>query len=306
MSEISVISPATVSNVVCGFDCLGFALSAPYDEMTVRIIEKKTVRIINHDEFNLPSEPEKNVAGMALLSMLRAIDGNFGFEIEITKQIKPGSGIGSSAASAAGAVFAANELVNKRFSKIELIEFALDGEQIASGARHADNVAPCMLGGFTLVRSVNPLDIIKLDFPPLFATVIHPQIEIKTSEARKILPEKILLADAISQWSNVGALVGGLQKGDYELISRSLEDFIVEPFRKSLIPKFDEIKNECLKAGSLGGGISGSGPSIFMLSETFETAKKIENTMCKIYAETTIAFNTYVSKINSEGVRLIQ
>jgi homoserine kinase len=305
MKEISVLSPATVSNVVCGFDCLGFALSAPYDEMTVRIIEENTVKIINHDRFNLPTEPEKNVAGKALLSLMRASGIDFGFEVEITKHIKPGSGIGSSSASASGALVAANELLNNRFSKSELVEFAMDGEIIASSARHADNVAPCIFGGFVLVRSINPIDIVEIGCPPMFATVIHPQIEIKTSEARKILPAQVPLKDAIRQWSNVGALVAGLQKGDYALISRSLEDFIVEPVRKFLIPKFDEVKNESLAAGALGGGISGSGPSIFMLSETRETAQKIENVMRQIYGQTEIDFNVYVSEINAEGVKLI-
>jgi homoserine kinase len=273
--------------------------------MTVRIIKEKIVRIVNHDDFNLPTEPEKNVAGAALLSMLQATAGNFGFEVEITKHIKPGSGIGSSSASAAGAVVAANELLEKRFSKLELVEFAMDGEKVASGDRHADNVAPCIFGGFTLVRSINPLDIVALDFPPIFVTIIHPQIEIKTWEARRMLPTQVPLKDAIRQWSNVGALVSGLQKDDYKLISRSLEDFIVEPVRKSLIPKFDEIKNKGLKAGALGGGISGSGPSIFMLSETFETAQKVENTMREIYSQTAIDFNIYVSEINAEGVRFV-
>jgi homoserine kinase len=155
-----------------------------------------------------------------------------------------------------------------------------------------------------LVRSLNPLDVVALEFPPLFATVIHPQIEIKTSEARKILPRDVSLKNAIQQWSNLGALVAGLAKGDYQLISRSLEDFIVEPVRKVLIPHFDEIKAESLKAGALGGGISGSGPSILMLSETEETAQNVENAMKRIYNETEIEFNTYVSKINAEGVKL--
>ena len=299
-------SPASVANVVCGFDCLGFALSEPCDEMIIRLIEKKTVRIINRDDFNLPTEPKLNVAGASLLSMLQQIEGNFGFEVEITKHIKPGSGIGSSSASAAGAVVAANELLNLRFSKLELVEFAMDGEKVASGERHADNVAPCIFGGFTLVRSVNPLDIIALDFPPMFATIIHPQIEIKTSEARKMLPSQVSLKDAIRQWSNVGALVSGLQKGDYKLISRSLEDFIVEPVRKSLIPKFERIINESVKAGALGGGISGSGPSIFMLSQTLKTAQEVENVMRDIYSKTAIDFNIYQSEINAEGVKVIQ
>ena len=302
MNEITVHAPATVSNVVCGFDCLGFALAEPFDEMTVRLTDEKSVVIKHLDNFNLPIEAEKNVAGKALLAMFEKIEENLGFELEITKNIKPGSGIGSSSASAVGAVVAANHLLENRFSPLDLAEFALVGEQLASQGRHADNVAPCLFGGFTLVRSVEPLDIVQLNFPPLFVAVIHPQIEIKTSEARKILPPQIPLKDAVKQWSNVGALVAALSIGDYALISRSLEDFIVEPVRKKLIPHFDELKIASLKAGALGGGISGSGPSVFMLSENLETAKKIEKVMREIYAQTEIDFNVYVSELNAEGV----
>ena len=305
MKKISILSPATVANVVCGFDCLGFALYEPSDEMTLRLIDEKTVRVIHRDNFNLPVEAEKNVAGKSLLAMLDAIEETIGFEVEITKNIKPGSGIGSSSASAVGAAAAANKLLGDRFSRLEVAEFALAGEQLASEGRHADNIAPCLFGGFTLVRSVNPLDIIALEFPPLFVTIIHPQIEIKTSEARKILPTEIPLKSAIQAWSNVGALVAALSKSDYELISRSLEDFIVEPVRKKLIPYFDELKSESLKAGALGGGISGSGPSVFMLTENLETARKVENSMKSIYEQTEIDFNIYVSKINEKGVKFI-
>jgi len=305
MDEIRVLAPATVSNVVCGFDCLGFALAAPYDEMTLRKIGEKTVRIINRDDYALPTDPAKNVAGIALNALLGAADADFGVEVEITKHIKPGSGIGSSAASACGAVVAANRLLGDRFSRTELVEFAIVGEMVASGSRHADNLAPCIYGGFTLVRSTEPLDIVELDFPPLFATVIHPQIEIKTSEARAMLPKDVPLKDAVRNWSNLGALVAALAAGDYELISRSMEDTIVEPVRRSLIPKFDEVKAASLAAGALGGGISGSGPSIFTLSPTDETAKNVEAAMRDVYSRTGIEFNTYVSDISVEGVRFI-
>ena len=303
MKQITVHAPGSVSNVVCGFDCLGFALTEPYDEMTVRLIDEKLVRVKHLDDYHLPTTPEKNVAGKAVLTLLEAVKENVGFEIEITKHIKPGSGIGSSSASAVGAVMAANKLLGDRFSKLELAEFAMFGEFVASQSRHADNVAPCLFGGFTLVRSVEPLDIVALEFPTLFVTVIHPQIEIKTSEARKILPEKVFLKDAVKQWSNVGALIAALSQGDYALISRSLEDFIVEPHRKNLIPKFDELKSESLDSGALGGGISGSGPSVFMLSESLETARQVESAMRQIYEQTTIDFNIYVSEINAEGVK---
>jgi homoserine kinase len=304
MKEITVLAPATVANVVCGFDCLGFALENPCDEMTLRLTRGKKVKITHTDDFNLPSEPEKNIAGVALLALLDEIEENIGFEVEINKRIKPGSGIGSSSASAVGAVVAANKLLGERFLPTELAEFALKGEQIASEGRHADNVAPCLFGGFTLVRAVEPLDIVALDFPTLFATVIHPQIEIKTSEARKILPAEIPLKSAIQAWSNVGALVAALSKGDYGLISRALEDFIVEPVRKKLIPQFDALKAASLTAGALGGGISGSGPSVFMLSETLETAQQVEKAMREIYTPTGIDFKIYVSAINADGVRI--
>ena len=303
MNEITVHAPATVANVVCGFDCLGFALNEPFDEMTVRLIEEKTIRVSHKDDFNLPTEAEKNVAGVVLFSMLEKINENIGFEVEITKKIKPGSGIGSSAASAAGAAVAANKLLDDRFSKTELVEFARNGEFIAAGARIADNVSACIFGGFTLVRATAPVvDVIALDFPKLFATVLHPQIEIKTSEAREVLPKEVPLKTAVHQWGNVGALVAGLQKKDYDLIARSLEDFVAEPFRKKLIPYFDDLKNESLKTGALGGGISGSGPSVFMLSETKKTAENVAEKMREIYEPTKIDFNIYVSEINANGV----
>ena len=305
MDEVSILAPATVSNVVCGFDCLGFALSKPFDEMTVRKINEPLIRIINRDSYGLPTDPAKNVAGVALQALIDAAKIDHGFEVEITKHIKPGSGIGSSAASACGAVVAANCLLGDRFSKLELVELAMAGEMLASGSRHADNLAPCIYGGFTLVRSTEPLDIVEIDFPKLFATIIHPQIEVKTSEARAILPKEIPLKEAIRNWSNLGSLVAALAKGDYDLISRSMEDTIVEPLRKSLIPKFDEVKTACLSAGAIGGGISGSGPSIFMISDTQEKAIVVENAMRSVYGRTDIEFNTYISQIHSEGVRFI-
>lgn len=305
MEEISVLAPATVSNVVCGFDCLGFALEGPCDEMTVRKIDSLGVRITHHDQFGLSTNPARNVAGVALQALIEAAQIDHGFEVEITKKIKPGSGIGSSAASACGAVVAANRLLGDRFSRIELVELAMAGEMVASGARHADNLAPCIFGGFTLVRSSDPLDLVSIDSPPLFASVIHPQIEVRTSVARSILPNDVPLTDAVRNWSNLGAFVAALTTGDRALMGRSMEDTIVEPTRKSLIPKFDEVKEACLAAGAIGGGISGSGPSIFMLSVNEVTAKGVDAAMHSVYSTTGIGFNTYVSKIHPHGVRFV-
>jgi homoserine kinase len=318
MKKITVIAPATVANVVCGFDCLGFAIKEPFDEITISTIrEKNTIRIKHLDDFNLPTKVNQNVAGKAMLAMLEKIKQyvheanglewieNIGFQIEIKKGIKPGSGIGSSAASAVGAIVALNELLGKPFCQNELLEFALAGEELASQGRHADNIAPCLLGGFTLVRSVEPLDIVKLEFPTLWATVVHPQIEVKTSEARKILPQEIPLKTAIKAWSNLGAFVSALSKGDYELLARSLEDEIIEPVRKKLIPHFDQLKEAGLKAGAIGGGISGSGPSVFMLSKSQNTAQRVAEKMSEILNKAEIPFKVYVSEIDTEGAKVI-
>ena len=304
MDSVRVHAPATVSNVVCGFDCLGFALSEPYDEIEVRKIDGSEIRIVHLDDFGLSADPDRNVIGVALRAMLDAIGEEIGLGVQIRKNIKPGSGIGSSSASSCGAVVAANILLGERFSKLELADFAMEGEMLASGARHADNVAPCIFGGFTLVRSSDPLDIVSIDFPPLFATVIHPQIEIKTADARAILPNLVPLSAAIKQWSNLAALVAALTKGDLDLLARSMEDFIVEPVRKSLIPKFDEVKAASLAAGALGGGISGSGPSMFMLSDSLNTAESVRSAMDSVYSQTAIKFNIYVSQISPDGVKM--
>lgn len=303
---VSVIAPATVANMVCGFDVLGFAVNDPYDEMHIRFTDTVGVTIINEDEYNLPTVPEQNVAGAALLAMLEEINEPMGFELRICKHIKPGSGVGSSAASAAGAVVAANRLLNDRFSKEDLVRFAMNGEKVASGVKHADNIAPCIYGGVTLIRSIFPLDIIPLSAPPLYVSIVHPQIEVRTSDARGILKQQVLLKDAIRQWGNIAGLVAGLLKSDYELIGRSLEDVLIEPVRSILIPGFEEIKIKSKEAGALGGGISGSGPSIFMLSKDEQTAKKVEKQMHDVYERLSLEHHTYVTTINQEGIKFIE
>ena len=306
MNEIKIFCPATIANISCGFDVLGLCLETVGDEMIIRKSDVKGIKITKIIGEELPLETSKNVAGVAALALLDAIDYKFGFEIEIYKNIKPGSGIGSSAASAAGAVFGINELLGKPFKRKELVEFAMKGEAIASGSEHADNVAPAILGGITLVRSSAPLDIIKIESPSeLYATVIHPQIELKTSEMRAVLQPMIPLKSAILQWGNLGGLIAGFYTSDYELIGRSLHDEIVEPLRGPFIPKFDVIKKTALENGALGSGISGSGPSIFALSKGIETANRIAKAMFVIYEDMNMPFEIHVSKVNTEGVKII-
>lgn len=307
MNEIKVFCPATIANISCGFDVLGVALDAVGDEMIIRKSLKKGIHITKLEGQDLPMATLKNVAGVAGLALLDASDYEGGFEIEIYKKIKAGSGIGSSAASSTGAVWAMNELLGKPFSTLELVKFAMEGERLASGVAHADNVAPALFGGFTLVRSYAPLDIITIPSPgELYATVIHPQIEVKTADSRKILKTNISLENGIKQWGNVGGLVAGLFKEDYDLIGRSLEDYIIEPIRSILIPGFDAIKTSAIKAGALGGGISGSGPSIFSFSKGEETALKVGEAMRAIYQNIAIDYDIHVSKINIEGIRKIK
>jgi len=306
MKKVTVKCPATVANLVCGFDVLGLCLDEPADIMEVTLLDENKIVITSADGYPLPSDPAQNTAGAPLLEMLKELDGNLGFEVIIHKRIKPGSGLGSSAASAAGAVVAANKLLNNRFSNDDLLRFAMFGEKVASGVKHADNVAPCIYGGITLIRSIHPLDVVQLEAPPLFVTVVHPQIEVKTSDARQILRKEVLLKDAIRQWGNIAGLVAGFLKKDYALIGRSMEDVIIEPVRSILIPGFDEVKSKCKLAGSLGGGISGSGPSLFMLNEDETIALEAERIMQQVFSQLGIEHKTYLTKVNNSGVSVIR
>ena len=305
METIKIKSPGTVANLVCGFDILGLALNEPADGMELSLLDKPEVIIYNRDNYNLPTDPVKNVAGVVLLSIMEKIGENIGFSLTIEKHIKPGSGIGSSAASAAGAAVAANHLLGNIFSNDELVQFAMNGEKLASGVKHADNIAPCIYGGVTLIRSIHPLDIVSIPAPDMFVTVVHPQIEVRTADARQILKQQVLLKDAIKQWGNIAGLVTGLMKADYELIGRSLEDVIIEPVRSILIPGFDELKSKCKEAGALGGGISGSGPSVFMLSKNETIARAVESVMKDVYNRIGVQYNTYVTTINNKGVEIL-
>jgi homoserine kinase len=303
--KVIIKSPGTVANLVCGFDILGLALKEPYDIMEFELTKQPGVIIENRDAYNLPTDPEKNVAGVVLLAALEKAGIDKGIKVTIEKHIKPGSGLGSSAASAAGAAVGANKLLGDIFSTDDLVQLAMIGEKLATGVKHADNITPCILGGITLIRSIHPLDIVPLASPDLFVTVVHPQIEVRTADARQILRKQVYLKDAIKQWGNIAGLVAGFMNNDHALISRSLEDVIIEPVRSILIPAFDEVKRRCKEAGALGGGISGSGPSIFMLSESEEIAQTIGGIMKSIYDGIGIENNVYVTTINKNGAEIM-
>ncbi len=306
MEEIKVFSPATVANVACGFDVLGFCLDGIGDEMIIRKSKDKGVRITVSDGYDLPLDIDKNIAGVSAKALYEKANPDFGFELEIYKRIKPGSGIGSSAASAVGSVFGMNQLLGKPFNQNELIEFAMKGEALASAAEHADNIAPALLGGFTLVKNFNPLRILQIPSPEdLYAVIVHQQIEIKTSEARSVLPAQIKLRDATIQWANLGSLIHALHTNDYALIGECLEDVVAEPYRSKVIPAYGILKQAAKTAGALGTSISGSGPSIFSLCQGIDIAKKISSAQKKVLNSTDVSFEVYISKINTKGVSIL-
>lgn len=306
MKEIKIFAPGTVANVSCGFDAMGFALEGIGDEMVFRKTDTGELKITKIEGADLPFDIDKNAVGVVAQAMLKKHPVNFGIDIEIYKNFKPGSGLGSSAASAAGTAYGINQLMGEPFSQTELTEFAMIGEELTSGSQFADNVAAAIYGGFVLVRGYNPLDVVSIATPnELFVTAIHPQIEIKTQDARDVLPKEVPLKSAITQWANVGGLIAGLCTSNYDLIGRSLNDVIVEPVRKTLIPHFDDAKQAAIDAGALGAGISGSGPTIFALSKGRNIADDVAEALKHVYAKTKIDFEVYVSKINTEGVKVI-
>ncbi|MDA9087306.1 homoserine kinase [Polaribacter sp.] len=307
MKYIKIFAPATVANVSCGFDSLGFAVDAIGDEMTFTKTAEKGVQITNITGANLTYNVDENAASAVVKKMLHTANADFGIALTIHKGFSPGSGLGSSAASAAGAAFGTNQLLGDVYSNLELTKFAMFGEKVACGSAIADNVAAAIFGGFILVRSYEPLEIIKLPVPnELRVVAIHPQITIKTKDARDVLPTKIPLKDAVTQWANVGGLISGLYTDNYNLISNSLIDIVAEPARKSLIPFFDDIKNSALKAGALGAGISGSGPTVFALCEGDTVAKAVYKRIEESYKNTGIDFEMFVSKVSPEGIKIIK
>jgi homoserine kinase len=309
VKSISVFAPATVANVACGFDIFGFAVANPGDQITLTTSDEPGVRItdIIGDEGRLPRETERNTAGIAIQTYLKHIGRtDVGVDVVLHKQMPLGSGLGSSAASAVAGVFAINELLDRPLPTLKLLPFAMEGERIACGSAHADNVAPSLLGGFVVVRSYQPLDVIRIETPAsLYCTIVHPDIEVNTKDARFILKNEVSLKNTITQMGNVAGLIAGLMKPDYDLISRSLVDVIIEPVRAILIPEFNEVKQAALDNGALGCSISGSGPSMFALSRDVPTAEQVGSAMQQAFLSVGITSEAYVSEINREGPRVL-
>lgn len=309
--KVKAFAPATVANVACGFDVLGFAIHGPGDYVTATFSDEPGLRItsITGDDGKLPKEAEQNTAGLAVLALLKNAGKNdsVGIELQIEKKMPLGSGLGSSAASSVAAVVAVNELLGNPFTTNELLPFAVEGEMAASGTAHADNVAAALIGGFILVKNHQPPDVISLNTPEkLHCTIIHPEIEIQTKNSRKILKKQVSLEKAVTQWGNLGSLIAALYTSDYELIGRSLHDEIIEPVRSVLIPGFAEMKKAATDNGALGCSISGSGPSLFALSTSQEQAEKIGKAMGLVLKSIGLDYNLHISKINTAGASVIK
>jgi len=301
--RVRVKAPATISNLNCGFDVIGLAMNEPFDIIEMEILNRPVIEIAGISGCQgLSTDPGKNVVGAVLRAVMDRLDGDTGFRVKIAKGINPGSGIGSSGASSAGAAYAANMLLGSRFSMNEVIGFAMEGERMVSGSAHADNVAPALMGGITLIRSYEPLDVVQINIPSdLWCAVLHPDIEVKTAESRGVLDKEIPLKTAVKQWGNLGGLIAGLYSSNYDLIGRSLTDYVAEPKRAKLIPDFYEIRNAALSSGAIGAGISGSGPSVFALCRGRESAMKAGKAMEDVLISGNKKFRSYVSQVNTIG-----
>jgi homoserine kinase len=312
--SVTAFAPATVSNVACGFDVLGFALEAPGDEVTAGFapsgVGAVTIAAITGpggDDGRLPREAARNTAGVAAQALLTALGERRGVVLRIAKGLPLASGLGGSAASAAAAVVAVDALLDARAPLDLLIACAIEGEGLGARSAHPDNIAPALCGGFVLVRHPDPPDIVRLPVPPeLTAAVVHPTLEIETAKARALLGGTVPLADAVRQWANLGALVDGLHRGDFALISRALEDTIAEPRRASLVPGLAAIKRAAVEAGALGCSLSGSGPSLFALCRGVDTAKRAADAMTQAVRDHIGGEpHTYVSAIAPRGARIV-
>ncbi len=307
--SVRAFAPATVANVCCGFDILGFAVNYPGDEviLTLRDDSKISVIAIHGDNGKLPLDANKNTASVAVQSLLKELGSNQGVNIELFKNLALGSGMGSSAASGVAALVAMNHLLGNPLKREDLVRHAMESERIACGSAHADNVAPCLLGGFVLVREYHPLDLVKIPVAhDLFCTLVHPHLELKTEDSRRVLKPTLPLKDVITQSGNIAGLILGLIKPDFELIGRSLKDVIAEPIRSAFIPGFDQLRSKAIEVGALGFGISGSGPTVFSISTSYEKAMASGEVIEQEFLKYQLASDVFVSKINMEGARVME
>lgn len=308
MRHIEVFAPGTVANLGCGFDVMGLTLDGVGDRMEIGVqLDAEGLSIRNDSGVALPESLDENVITPAVRALLGAYGRSVRVEIRLLEKIVPGSGIGSSAASSAAAVYGINELLGRPFSGKQLVEFAMQGEALLGGTAHADNVGPALLGGVVLIRGYEPFDIVRLPVPDnFFYAVVHPAIVVSTKMAREVLPDEIPMAKAVKQWGNVGGLVAGFALRDVALIGRSMHDAVVEPYRKGFIPDYDELKASALAEGALALNIAGSGPSVFALASDYAVACRIAEGMKAHFAVRGIASNIYAGRVSNAGARVVE
>lgn len=322
MKTITAFAPATVANLGCGFDIMGLAIKGEGDIVSVQLAEdmqhpeykEDNLSIVNRSGVDLPSSIDNNVITPAVRAFMDSLrikmespSSYYDIEVDILKKIYPGSGVGSSAASSSAAVYALNNIFNSPFSEPELVYFAMQGEKLLGGVAHADNVAPAIMGGVTLIRGYSPLDIVRLPIPEdFYSAVVHPHLTVLTSEARKVLPEDVSLRKSVNQWGNVGGLVAGFYTSDMELIARSMKDEIVEQYRKGFIPGYDELRVAAEKSGAMAMNIAGSGPSVFAVCNNAESAEKVGKVMHKHFIDRKIDCDIFVNTISQSGAKIIE
>lgn len=306
--SVQVFAPATIANLGCGFDVLGMSLEAPGDLVVITECENAGISLtkITGDNGKLPTNPSENTATVAIQSLLNALDVSVSWEVEIHKQMPLGSGMGSSAASAAAGVWAAVNMLGLGGQPKDFLKYAMEGERIACGAAHADNVGPSLMGGIVLIRSYDPLEVLSLPVPDnLYYVLVHPEVEVPTIEARAIMRRQLSVSTAIAQWGNLGAFISALYESDYGLIGRSVVDYVAEPVRGDLIPNFAEVKKAVFSKGALACSISGSGPSVFALAEGSQNLEAIANAMREIFHLNKIESQAYWGKAGQQGARVI-
>ena len=305
--KVKVFAPASIANMGCGFDVMGFTLDEEGDILEMTASEGDGISITNLTDVPLPEKVEQNVITPVVRKFLDIVDKKAQIDVKIIRKIYPGSGIGSSSASSAAAAYGMNALFGYPLSDEELVECAMEGEYLASGGYHADNAAPAVMGGIVLIRGYEPLDMVKLPVPGNFyCAVIHPQIVVSTKQAREILPIAVPLHDAIRQWGNVGGLVAGLYSGDISLVGRAMRDVVAEPYRKQFIPGFDELRAKLLDAGALAMNIAGSGPSVFAIADRYSVATRSGKLMKEHFGSRGIGYEVFVVKVSNNGAKILE
>jgi homoserine kinase len=307
LNTATAFAPASVGNVAIGFDILGFAVDALGDRVTVTRRDKPGVEItrVHGIAGDLPTEPERNTAGQALLAMQAALQLPFGFSMEIEKGIPLGSGLGGSAASAVGAVVAANAVLPQPCSKLELLKFAMQGEAVASGSLHVDNIAPSLFGGLVLTVGIDHPRVKQIPVPPeVRAVILHPHMFLSTKQARAILRRTVDLSDFVWQTANLAGFISGCYTNDLDMIRASLEDVVIEPQRQALIPGFQDVRQAAMAAGALGCSISGAGPTTFAWVRATD-ATAVRDAMSREFARKSIELDEWIVGIESAGARVV-